>query len=232
MRRLLATGFILAVLLVGCRGRQSDAPPIHPNLNMDFQEKFQPQGYNPLFENKAVMRPPSPGTVARGHLRDSSGFYQGRTDDGDYVERVPIRVNRAVLERGQDRYDIYCAPCHGRTGAGNGIIMRGNYGYTPAPSYHQDGLRRAPNPSARQTDGYLYDVIANGVRNMPGYAQQIPVRDRWAIVTYIRALQRSQHAEPENLPESVVARIQEETGATVESGPDATGDGSGSPSSE
>lgn len=215
MRRLFATGFIIVLLLVGCRGSQSDAPPIHPNLNMDFQEKFDPQGYNPLFEDKAAMRKPVSGTVPRGQLRDSSAFYQGRTEDGDYVERVPIAVNRDVLERGQDRYEIYCAPCHGRTGAGNGIIMRGDYGYTPAPSYHQDGLRRTASPSPRQTDGYLYDVIANGVRNMPGYAQQIPVRDRWAIVTYIRALQRSQYAEAENLPESVLARIEDETGSSV-----------------
>lgn len=213
MRRLLLFGLFAAVLLVGCRGRQSDSPPIHPHLSMDFQEKFQAQEYNPFFEDNAAMRKPPTGTVARGQLRENSALYEGRTENGEYVERIPIAVNRAVLERGQERYDIYCAPCHGKSGDGNGIIMQGDYGYTPATSYHVDRLRQV-------TDGYLYDVIANGVRNMPSYAQQIPVRDRWAIVAYVRALQRSQNARPENLPESMVQRIEEETGVSIP----ATGD--------
>lgn len=217
MRRLLVTGLLTALLLVGCRGRQSDAPPIHPNLNMDFQEKFDPQGSNPLFEDKAAMRKPVTGTVARGQLRDDSELYEGRTSDGEYVEQVPISVNREVLERGQKQYEVYCAPCHGKSGDGNGIIMQGDYGYTPANTYHSDRLREV-------TDGYLYDVIANGVRNMPSYAQQIAVRDRWAIVTYIRALQRSQNAEAANLPESVITRIEEETGQSIESEEDPASD--------
>ena len=198
------------MLLAGCRGRQSEAPPIHPHLGMDFQEKFQAQTYNPLFEDNASMRTPPTGTVARGQRRADSEVFEGRTDDGDYVEEIPVAVNRAVLERGQDRYNVYCAPCHGKSGDGNGIIMAGDYGYTPASSYHIDRLRQA-------SDGYLYDVIANGVRNMPAYAQQIPVRDRWAIVAYIRALQRSQNARPETLPESVVTRLEEATGTSVRS---------------
>jgi cytochrome c len=175
---------------------------------MDFQEKFQPQTYNPLFEDKASMRKPPTGTVARGQLRANSELFEGRTENGEYVERIPVAVNRSVLERGQSQYNVYCAPCHGRSGDGNGIIMRGDYGYTPASSYHVDRLRQV-------TDGYLYDVIANGVRNMPAYAQQIPVRDRWAIVAYIRALQRSQYARPEGLPESLVKRLEEETGTSI-----------------
>jgi mono/diheme cytochrome c family protein len=223
--RILVTGLLTALLLVGCRGRQSDAPPIHPNLNMDFQEKFDPQGYNPLFEDKAAMRKPPTGTVARGLLRDSSELYQGRTPDGEYVERVPIAVNRKVLERGQDKYNTFCAPCHGKSGTGNGVIMRGDYGYTPASSYHVERLRQV-------TDGYMYDVITNGVRNMPPYAHQIPVRDRWAIVAYVRALQRSQYARPETLPESVVARIEEETGTTIGAPDDTTGTDPGEPTSD
>ena len=223
--RILVTGLLTALLLVGCRGRQSDAPPIHPNLNMDFQEKFDPQGYNPLFEDKAAMRKPPTGTVARGLLRDSSELYQGRTPDGEYVERIPVAVNRRVLERGQDKYNTFCAPCHGKSGTGNGVIMRGDYGYTPASSYHVERLRQV-------TDGYMYDVITNGVRNMPPYAHQIPVRDRWAIVAYVRALQRSQYARPETLPESVVARIEEETGTTIGAPDDTTGTDPGEPTSD
>lgn len=184
---------------------------------MDFQEKFEAQAYNPLFENKAANRTPPTGTVPRGQLRDNPQLYEGRSPDGQYVEDAPIAVNRNVLERGQDRYNVYCAPCHGKSGDGNGIIMRGDYGYTPAPSYHTEGLREV-------TDGYLYDVIANGVRSMPSYAQQIPVRDRWAIVAYIRALQRSQHAEPGTLPESEVRRLEEQTGVTIGSSGATTAD--------
>ncbi len=206
--RILVTGLLTALLLVGCRGTQSDAPPIHPNLNMDFQERFDPQAYNPLFENKAATRKPPTGTVARGLLRDSSELYQGRRPDGEYVERIPVAVNRKVLERGQKKYNTFCTPCHGKSGKGNGVIMRGDYGYTPASSYHIERLRQV-------TDGYIYDVIANGVRNMPPYAQQIPVKDRWAIVAYVRALQRSQNAKAENLPESVVVRIEQKTGTTI-----------------
>ena len=225
MQRLLLTGLLTVLLLAGCRGRQSEAPPIHPHLSIYVQEKFGPQEANPFFDYNAAMRKPPTGTVARGQLRDSSRLYRGRTPNGEYVERVPIAVNREVLERGQDRYNVYCAPCHGKSGAGNGVIMRGDYGYTPATSYHVDRLRQV-------TDGYMYDVITNGVRNMPPYAHQIPVRDRWAIVTYIRALQRSQNARPENLPESVVARIEESTGTTVGAPGDTTETGATEPASD
>ncbi len=194
MRRSFVTGLMLiALLLAGCRGTQSDNPPIHMNLDMDSQPRFEAQEANPFFEDGAAMRRPVPGTVPRGELRDSSALYRGRTAEGDYVEQIPIAVNRKVLERGQDQYEIHCTPCHGKTGAGNGVIMRGDYGYTPAPSYHIDRLREAP-------DGYFYDTIANGVRTMPAYGQKVAVMDRWAIVAYIRALQRSQHASPEDLP--------------------------------
>jgi len=201
MRRSFVTGLMLvALLLAGCRGTQSDNPPFHMNLDMDFQQKFGPQEANPFFEDNAAMRAPVAGTVPRGELRDSSALYRGRDEVGDYVDQIPIALSREVLERGKDRYEIYCAVCHGKTGAGNGIIMRGDYGYTPASSYHIDRLRNAP-------DGYLYDVIANGVRNMPAYGQKVPVMDRWAIVGYIRALQRSQNAPPDDLPPDVQARL-------------------------
>jgi len=209
MQRLFTTGLVLvALLLAGCRGTQSDNPPFHMNLDMDFQQKFGPQEANPFFEDNAAMRTPVPGTVPRGELRDSSALYRARTEDGEYVEEIPIAVTRKVLERGQDRYDVHCTVCHGKAGAGNGIIMRGDYGYTPASSYHIDRLRNAP-------DGYLYDVIANGVRNMPAYGQKVSVMDRWAIVAYIRALQRSQNASPDDLPPGQRAQLDPETGGNT-----------------
>ena len=215
MRRLLSPGLLATallaatVLLAGCRGMRSDNPPVHPNPNMDWQEKFQAQEANPLFADNAAMRKPVSGTVARGLLREDTEFFAGRTEAGEYVERVPIPVSRSLLERGQERYDIYCTVCHGKSGDGQGVIMRGNYGYTPATSYHGERLRNV-------SDGYIYDVITNGIRNMPGYAQQIPVRDRWAIVTYVRALQRSQNARESDLPESVMQRIEEGRSANME----------------
>jgi len=214
MRRLiLASVLVGAFLLGGCRGMESDRPPIHPNLNMDMQNKFDPQEANPLFADNMAMRKPPSGTVARGLLRDDTRYYAGRTEDGEYVEQMPVPVTRALLERGQERYDIYCTVCHGEAGDGQGIIMTGTstvtgqgYGYTPAPSYHDPAVRQR-----MAADGYVYDVIANGIRTMPGYAQQIPVADRWAIVAYVRALQRSQNASESDVPESVRTRIQQGT---------------------
>ncbi|MFB6247535.1 MAG: cytochrome c [Salinibacter sp.] len=225
MRRLFLLGLLAMVLLAGCRGRRSEAPPIHPHLAMDFQPKFQAQTYNPLFENKASMRKPPTGTVARGQLRGNSKLFEGRTESGEYVERIPMAVTRSLLERGQEQYNVYCTPCHGKSGNGNGIIMQGDYGYTPASSYHIDRLRQV-------TDGYLYDVITNGVRNMPAYAQQIPVRDRWAIVSYIRALQRSQYARAETLPKSIRSRIEKKTGADLPPPSDTAGATLSTPSGE
>jgi mono/diheme cytochrome c family protein len=161
------------------------------------------------------MRKPPSGTVARGMLREDARYYAGRTEDGEYVEQMPVPVTRALLERGQERYDIFCTVCHGGSGDGNGIIMAGNYGYTPAPTYHSERLRDV-------TDGYIYDVITNGVRNMTGYAQQIPVADRWAIVAYVRALQRSQNADAADVPQSVLSGTP--SGSSAGAGGQATGD--------
>ena len=204
----------IVLLLSGCRGMHSEDSPIHINPNMDRQEKFIGQQKNPLFENAMSMRPPVPGTVARGFLREDDAFYRGRDENGDYITALPIALTREVLVRGQERYDIFCAVCHGESGDGKGIIMVGNggqgYGYIPAPDYHTDRFRE-------MTDGYFYEIIANGTPagTMPGYAQQIPVADRWAIVAYIRALQRSQNAAGGDLPESELLRIERERGVEI-----------------
>jgi mono/diheme cytochrome c family protein len=217
------------VLLAGCRGMISEKPPVHPNLNMDFQEKFQAQEANPFFADGRAMRPPVPGTVARGLLKEDTRFYLGRTETGEYLAEMPVPVTRELLMRGRERYNIYCTVCHGGAGDGQGIIMTGQssatgqgYGYTPAPSYHIDRLREVG-------DGYMYDVITNGVRNMPGYAQQISVLDRWAIVAYVRALQLSQNAGEDDVPPSELAKIAQGASANMEggrTGADATGGGS------
>lgn len=198
---------LLAVGLAGCRGMRSERPPIHPNLNMDFHDGFKAQTANPFFADNASMRPPVPGTVARGQLRttENAPFTLGRGADGEFVERIPMEVNEAVLARGFERYEIYCSVCHGTAGDGQGILMVGNgglgYGYPPAPTFHSDYLRGVP-------DGYLYSVITNGVRNMAGYGHKISVTDRWAIVAHLRALQRSQAADEADVPPQELARLQ------------------------
>lgn len=196
----------LPLVLAGCRGMKSEKPPIHPNPNMDHQQRFEEQERNPFFADGSSMRMPVPGTVARGHLRTTANapLELGRSASGDFVPTNPMVVDAALMARGQERYDIYCTPCHGFAGDGRGIIMAGNggqgYGFVPAPNYHSDFLRSAP-------DGYLYDVIANGVRSMPSYGHEIAPADRWAIVAYIRALQRSQDAGPEDVPQPELDRL-------------------------
>lgn len=180
----------VTLLFISCRGQKFDHQPIHPNMNMDQQERFEAQEENPFFEDGRSMRMPVEGTVARGNLREDKAYYQGINEDSSFVEHIPVDITKSFLKRGQKQYNTYCATCHGITGDGQGIIMTGQYGYVPAPSYHIDRLRDIE-------DGYLYSTIANGIRNMPAYAHQVKVEDRWAIVAYIRALQRSQYV-PEN----------------------------------
>ncbi|HMB98425.1 MAG TPA: c-type cytochrome [Balneolaceae bacterium] len=177
---------LASVLFMSCRGQKSEKPPVHPNLNMDFQNRFNAQEENEFFADNRAMRPPVEGTVARGLLKEDVEYYEGLNPDSSFVEDIPMEVTGSFIYRGQDRYDIYCSVCHGGTGDGRGIIMTGDYGYVPAPSFHSNRLREVP-------DGEIYSAIANGIRNMPSYATQIPVEDRWAIVSYVRALQRSQY---------------------------------------
>ena len=175
-----------AFLLGSCQGMISDKPPIHPNQNMDVQNRFNAQEQNAFFADGRAMRTPVQGTVARGGLRQDTELYEGVDARGQLVSEIPVPVTRDLVYRGKDRYDIYCAPCHGGTGDGQGIIMTGQYGYVPAPNFHTDYIREQP-------DGHFYSAITNGIRSMPSYATQIKVEDRWAIVSYIRALQKSQN---------------------------------------
>ena len=190
----------LALILSSCRGNLRDDPPIHINPNMDAMERFEAQEANPFFADGRAMRPPIPGTVARGMLREDVAFHTGRNADGSYVQVMPVEYTVEFAERGRERYDIYCTVCHGAAGDGQGVIMTGGYGFVPI-GYHNDRLRAIE-------DGYLYEVITQGVRSMPGYAQQISVADRWAIVAYVRALQRSQNASAADVPADELTNFQ------------------------
>ena len=196
---------LAAAALAGCRGMTSDAPPIHPNLNMDYVQRFEAQEPNPFFADGAAMRQPVAGTVRRGGLRtdENAPFYYGRNADGSYVDEIQAPVTPALLERGQERYDIFCTPCHGLAGDGRGIVAVGNgglgYGFV-VPSYHTEALRERP-------DGYVYDVIQNGINTMPSYGHEMLAADRWAIVAYVRALQKSQAATSAEVPETERNRL-------------------------
>jgi mono/diheme cytochrome c family protein len=150
-----------------------------------------------FFGDGRSMRPPVAGTVARGQLHEDAALFTGK-QGAAFVPRIPIPVTTQLVHRGRQRFDIYCAPCHGRAGNGDGIVVR--RGYRAPSSFHIDRLRA-------QADGYFYDVITNGFGAMPDYAAQIPVADRWAIVAYLRALQLSQHAPISALPAQIQERV-------------------------
>lgn len=173
--------------LAGCRQDMHDQP------------KFIPLRPTAFFGDGRSERPLGEGTVARGHLNDDVEFYTGKGAGGKPVYEFPFPVTGAVLERGRDRFNIYCAPCHDRLGEGNGMIVK--RGFRHPPSYHIERLRRVPN-------GYLFDVITSGFGAMQDYAAQISPGDRWAIVAYLRALQLSHQATLEDVPPAERAQLE------------------------
>jgi Cytochrome C oxidase, cbb3-type, subunit III len=174
------------LLLSACRQDMHDQPKYVPLRPSDF------------FADGRSARPITEGTVARGHLNDDTLLYTGKGADGKPSNEFPMPVTKELLLRGQQRFNVYCTPCHDRTGSGNGMIVR--RGYRRPPTYHSDRLRQQPN-------GYLYDVITNGFGAMPDYAAQIPPPDRWAIVAYIRALQLSQQASIGDVPPAARSQL-------------------------
>ncbi len=180
---LIAVAGLSVNVLTGCtRASESSKPPIHLNPNMDAQEKYEPQEASLFFEDGAAMRVPVEGTVARGELREDVVYYTGKDKSGTPVEVNPVEVTEALLTRGEERFNIFCAPCHSRLGDGKGIVIE--KGFTKPPTFHVDSIKTMP-------DGHYFDVITNGIRNMPSYHQQVPVADRWAIVAFIRKLQQN-----------------------------------------
>ncbi len=177
------TILLIFFIAFGCQGMPSNKTPIHLNPNMDNQEKFKPQESNSFFENNMSMRIPVEGTIPRGYLDNDNSFYYGKNDKGEFIQKVSdvVDVDELFILRGKERYNIYCAICHGYTGDGNGLVAQNNKYPLMPTSLHSNTL-------GGKTDGYFFDVISNGVRNMPGYSHQIDVKDRWAIVTYIKAL--------------------------------------------
>ena len=176
----LCLGLIL-LLMTACRQDMHDQP------------KYIPLRESTFFTDARSARPVIAGTVARGQLHDDPLLYTGKVNNPGSSDATmfPMAVDDTVMARGRDRYDIYCAPCHGRTGAGDGMIVR--RGYRRPPTFHQDRLRESPV-------GHFFDVMTNGFGAMPEYATQIRAEDRWAIIAYVRALQLSEHATVADVP--------------------------------
>ena len=176
-------GLILLVALggfgaLGCRQDMHDQPKLKPYRSSEF------------FANGSGMRALPAHTVARGSLQEDTHYFTGRMPDGSMATELPMPMTKALLKRGQERFTIYCTPCHGQTGDGRGMVVR--RGYKQPTSYHDERLRQVPI-------GYFFDVMTNGFAVMPSYAPQVPPEDRWAIAAYIRALQLSQHVDASSL---------------------------------
>ena len=202
---LVVLSWVPLALIARARAVKSPNPPIHLIQDMDNQASFKTQSRNRLFADRRAMRPPVEGTVARGGLDEDRALHRGTTSDGAWVGTNPVPVTMSLMERGRQRFDIFCSPCHGLSGYGDGMVasraeelQEGTW--IPPTSLHTDTVRERP-------DGHLYNTISNGIRNMPAYGPQIPVQDRWAIVAYIRALQRSQDATLDDVPPQMQTQL-------------------------
>ncbi len=178
---------LLAVMLTGVSCRQ----------DMHDQPKYTAYKSSDFFADRRSARPLVEGTIPQGHLNEDELLYTGRVG-GQPATVFPFAVDEPLMRRGRERYDIFCSPCHGLTGEGDGMVVQ--RGYRRPPSFHVDRLRQAP-------PGHLFDVMTNGFGAMPDYAAQIPVRDRWAIAAYMRALQLSQNATVAQLSPDAQGRL-------------------------
>jgi hypothetical protein len=183
-----ACAALVAFALSGCR------------LDMHIQPKYLPYEPTTFFSDGRSERQPVPGTIARGQLRLDDLLYTG-TENGAESNRFPFPITRADLERGRERFNIYCTPCHDYTGSGNGMIVQ--RGFPHPPSFHTDRLRQAPV-------GHFFGVMTNGFGAMYSYADRVDVGDRWRIAAYIRVLQLSRNATLDDVPEADRSKLSEQ----------------------
>lgn len=183
------------------------------NTDMWRQPRNDALDKSEFFSDHMSARPLVPGTIARDHLREDDAFFTGRKN-GKWMDGLPVPVTMALLKRGQERFNIYCTPCHGRLGDGQGIIAhRGFELKRPVGNYHTDRLRKMPV-------GHFYDVITNGYGAMFSYASRVEPQDRWAIAAYIRALQLSQHALPSDADATALAKSLEKPSTETTENPE------------
>lgn len=184
-----------AIALSGCEG----CSQMLQRMEVQGEAKSKPYGENPLFADGRAMRPVPAGTVPRERLAALRGPHAGsRPDGGGYLTEIPVPLTPALMARGQQRYDVVCATCHGLLGDGQSPVAR-NMALRPPPSLHD--YREKPV-------GYLFEVVSDGFGLMPGYAAELPLEERWAVVAYVRALQRSQHAPLEQAPAEERGRLE------------------------
>ncbi len=221
------------VLVAQLRALPSNLPRLHGQWDMDHQPKLKTQKRSELFADGRGMRLPIPGTIAVGELDTDRALYKGlqpastevtddmllpgavdangeaiKNDNFPWVTEFPVEINAELMARGQQRYNIYCAPCHGFEGDGNGLVTQrameltgvGRAAWVKPVSYHSDPVRMQPV-------GRLFNTISNGQGRMPGYASQIPEKDRWAIVLYLKALMKSRDGSPDDIPDDVKATL-------------------------
>jgi mono/diheme cytochrome c family protein len=185
---------LLLLLTAACRQDMQDQP------------KYKPLGVSRFFADGRMARPIPAGTIARDELNNTDSFHTG-SENGAFLDTIPLKVDSKLLHRGQQRFDIYCSPCHGYTGDGNGMVAQ--RGLKIPADLHTDRLRSVP-------PGYIYQVIKNGYGAMGDYGDQIPVNDRWAIVAYVKALQLSRDATVNDVPADqrgeLIAGSQPQTG--------------------
>ncbi|MDI9637741.1 cytochrome c [Geitlerinema splendidum] len=254
-----------ACALGACHGERSDEPPRQFFPDMDDQYKVKAQGEmrtREIFKDGRTMREPVAGTVPFGQrselewgadeetratsvsqvrgeradiLKDDDAFYRGFGADGKYVATIPIPVTMQMMRRGEERFNIYCTPCHGYTGDGKGLVgVQWSYAL---PSFHDPKyMRGSDDPDGRGTDGFLFHTMRHGVPNAPGvmpalkmqgYAAQVDEHDAWAIVAYIRALQRSRATPVNEVPDSLQAELRRMAGAGAPSGTRASAEEAG-----
>ncbi|HVU16383.1 MAG TPA: cytochrome c [Candidatus Didemnitutus sp.] len=200
---------LLTVSIMGLRGRRSTEAPIMVFPDMDFQGKYKPQRESKFFADGRTDRNPVAGTVPFGRdterwdangktplpdadfLKADDDMYAGKNADGTFARGFPVTVDQELLKRGQDRFQIYCQPCHGALGDGNGITR--SYGMIATASYHDDRIRKMP-------EGEIFNTITHGKNTMMSYADKLSVHDRWAVIAYIRALERARNATLADVP--------------------------------
>jgi len=173
---------LVFIFMIGCRSDHSTKPPIHLNPNMDSQDKYKAQSFNPFFADSSAMRLPVVGTIKQNKVFGDSKYNSGKDINDNFIDN-PELLTSELINRGKERFNIYCAICHGIRGDGKGNITKYKYPIPPT-SFQQDWL-------IEKMDGYYFDVITNGIRTMPSYKHQIPIKDRWAIISYVRKLQES-----------------------------------------
>lgn len=202
-------GFICVavVSILGFRGVKFTQTPLYIFPDMDWQAKFQTQGENTFFQNGMDERPVVAGTVVRGYgwnigevfssdlsyaPAENPSLFTGKDAQGEFVKEFPVEVNHELMELGQKKFDTFCYLCHGKSGDGNGVTKQ--YGMISTPSYYDDRLRT-------MADGEIFDTITNGKNLMGAYGAKLSPRERWAVVAYVRALQRAHNAQIEDVPE-------------------------------